>query len=839
MQLPKMRVHTLILATLVLAAVSARPAAAQKPLDAPPSTREEPDSVYLLTTFSGGISLGSYQAGVNWTMLEVLRDSAMVRRWRLPHYRFGTAAGASAGNINAVLWAVETCTRSDSIAPPERSLFWSTWVDVGLDSLLRPYVSGSERALLDRRATEFVENRIRDRMRSSKLVAECSIPIGITLTRAVPDIVSYKGLSIRAQRTVTALRMEVVDSPGGPGKRTDAEGKTAAPSPPAHTGRRLVFRVPEIRGSDTKRMGPTRLAGTANDTVNSAVVFSIVRASSSFPIAFQPMDLRLLDPRVQGPGRRETFLDGGFFDNNPMDLALQLHELEARAGRVDSAHRRVMLYVDPDNRRPAQPPRAPNPLAVPGGLRPILTVLGGAVTSAREYELFALSRLGPGAGLSADSLLTTRRFPVVGERMGAFGAFLSQAFREYDFYVGVYDAAHALLCQVARPGVDCTRPQPELADSVIAVLDGLPLPASARHLVRELAGEEFGVPALRGAPLPEDPAEAARAAAYLAILTASNRTTTAAGPRTSEMCGSIPGALLCADSTHLFLTTLAAELKRADPDALRCRGGAGPAGEAWRRLELCSVASGDPDLYMAQLLDLILARMPAVERAVVEEERRQHLAGRDSAARFSPNHTPEVVTEALAFVYYSTGLRPRQGFEMGNLPPGAARRWNAIPGYLAFDADWNGLEIGYTPTWYPRGYRAAGIQMPVVLRWNDPPGRDDADLSPCDDDDTSPRCWIGVGAQFVIRPSDIRTALLVSRITFGGMVFQAIGNGFGMDVAAGPEVSVGLLADRVRLGVRCTPFQSQRLDGRGDCGIMLGLSDLSGWVYWTTEFMGH
>ena len=50
--------------------------------------------------------------------------------------------------------------------------------------------------------------------------------------------------------------------------------------------------------------------------------------------------------------------------------------------------------------------------------------------------------------------MTTRGLPLVGELFAHFGAFLGRPFREYDFYVGVYDAMHfaaaASLCATSR-----------------------------------------------------------------------------------------------------------------------------------------------------------------------------------------------------------------------------------------------------------------------------------------------------------------------------------------------------------------------------------------------------
>src|SRR5689334_23038979 len=93
------------------------------------------ERVSVLLTISGGVSLGSYEAGLNWGLLEVFnltaRDS-LRRAWNLPRYNLSVVAGASAGNINGLLSAIEWC-RTRATTAPEHSLLWKIWVRTGFD----------------------------------------------------------------------------------------------------------------------------------------------------------------------------------------------------------------------------------------------------------------------------------------------------------------------------------------------------------------------------------------------------------------------------------------------------------------------------------------------------------------------------------------------------------------------------------------------------------------------------------------------------------------------------------------------------------------------------------
>lgn len=99
----------------------------------------------IVLTISGGISLGSYEAGLNWALLRLIKAS------RSPSPPDGAFAypmdlvamtEASAGNINAFLSAVEWLSSPSEGHPTtdprwsaEGNLFWDAWIPVGLDQL--------------------------------------------------------------------------------------------------------------------------------------------------------------------------------------------------------------------------------------------------------------------------------------------------------------------------------------------------------------------------------------------------------------------------------------------------------------------------------------------------------------------------------------------------------------------------------------------------------------------------------------------------------------------------------------------------------------------------------
>ena len=105
---------------------------------ASPAEEARLEEGYALT-LSGGVSLGSYEAGLNWTLVRLFRDDPRLREVlvrRRP--RLVGVTGASAGSINAMLVAALSCETDASAARSsiDDNLLRSAWLEVGLDSLL-------------------------------------------------------------------------------------------------------------------------------------------------------------------------------------------------------------------------------------------------------------------------------------------------------------------------------------------------------------------------------------------------------------------------------------------------------------------------------------------------------------------------------------------------------------------------------------------------------------------------------------------------------------------------------------------------------------------------------
>src|SRR5215469_2523486 len=116
----------MLLAVVVTALASALPAADEARLE----------DGYALT-LSGGVSLGSYEAGLNWALVRVFRaemHEMLLRR----QPRLVGVTGASAGSINALLAAALYCETDEAAARAsiDGTPLRSAWLHVGRYALL-------------------------------------------------------------------------------------------------------------------------------------------------------------------------------------------------------------------------------------------------------------------------------------------------------------------------------------------------------------------------------------------------------------------------------------------------------------------------------------------------------------------------------------------------------------------------------------------------------------------------------------------------------------------------------------------------------------------------------
>lgn len=314
-----------------------------------PSEAMRPNRAHAVA-IGGGVSMGAYQAGALWAHVALLRGArdrsdslaALIRRVdrslsldSVPT-TLDAVAGTSAGAINALLGAHEFCFDSAS-TDPEKSLFWSAWMPVGIDELLRPWRDERKTTLLSRSRFAGVWNDLWRRADSTRARTKCDVAVGVTLT-------SFQPMYERADQSLAFY----IPNHKHVGALQVAE----------RNGRLRVLR-PNHAEYLTKHFTsvlvlPLRARDSGADSaeVSRPDAQAMFEGSSSFPVAFEPRQLTFA--RLSSLGKQglvcanagtatgcerlysANFVDGGVFDNRPIDVAATL----ASAPLVDMAKRR-------------------------------------------------------------------------------------------------------------------------------------------------------------------------------------------------------------------------------------------------------------------------------------------------------------------------------------------------------------------------------------------------------------------------------------------------------------------------------------------------------------------
>jgi predicted acylesterase/phospholipase RssA len=370
----------------------------------------KPKEVNFSMVISGGVSLGAYEAGYNWAMIKMLNELKASGKKIKPELR--SVAGASAGSINALLSAMYWCQK-ESIPlrnTIDDNLFFETWVNLGLEDLM---IKGENK---NNRSTLFSRNKLKEKGRMiinhlKKPIYKkgCSVPLGFSVTKATPMIEEFEGIKIKNQHFS------------------------------------VPFILKEKKGRMTlsnKKMPPSSdfyisIPGVEKDI---AKIANILYASSAFPGAFQQIKLKYL---YQGKKYSSYFIDGGAYDNIPLQLAIELNKKAKK-----------FIFIDPSNTRKerktsAQKEKEEIPL---GFFNANSTPLLNSVEIFQSMKLYQAINQYFKKNKAYSLVLSSRFHPITGNFLGHFGAFLDKNFRIYDYYVGIYDAIHHLAKEFKKKG---------------------------------------------------------------------------------------------------------------------------------------------------------------------------------------------------------------------------------------------------------------------------------------------------------------------------------------------------------------------------------------------------
>ena len=360
----------------------------------------EREKIDFSMVISGGVSLGAYESGYNWALINMLKREKAIGKYIAPELR--SIAGASAGSINALLSAMYWC-QEDSVLlenSVDDNLFYETWVNLGLEDLS---IWGK-----DPNNTSSLYTHDSLRKKGEKIIAHlnqpifkknCEVPLGVAVTKAYPIVETISGLKVKNQNFSVPLTFKEQNGQG------IVENRVMPPSTD------FYISIPGIEKDKNK-------------------LVDLLLASGAFPAFFQQVKL---DYRYKGENHSHYFIDGGLYDNVPLELATALDD------RSD-----YFFFMDPNNMRKEvievkkkEEENLPVGFITPN-IIPVLKSFS-IMQSMKLYETINQNFRGDS---SKTLMLSSRYHPLTGGFLGHFGAFLDINFRVYDYYVGVYDAIY-------------------------------------------------------------------------------------------------------------------------------------------------------------------------------------------------------------------------------------------------------------------------------------------------------------------------------------------------------------------------------------------------------------
>jgi hypothetical protein len=228
----------------------------------------------------------------------------------------------------------------------------------------------------------------------------CEVALGVSVTKVTPIVEEVSGIKIKNQHFSVPLTIR------------EKNGHLAITNRDMPPSTDFYISIPGIEKKPDK-------------------VIDVLFASSAFPGAFQQVKL---DYIYKGKRSQHYFIDGGAYDNIPLQLAI---ELDPRAN--------LYLFMDPSNMRKQPEVKEQTKEEMPVGF-----FRANTLPLLSSFEIFQSMKLYQAINQyfrnnpNNTLILSSRYHPLTGKYLEHFAAFLDRNFRLYDYHVGVYDAIYHL-----------------------------------------------------------------------------------------------------------------------------------------------------------------------------------------------------------------------------------------------------------------------------------------------------------------------------------------------------------------------------------------------------------
>jgi predicted acylesterase/phospholipase RssA len=372
----------------------------------------------LAVVISGAVSLGSFEAGVIYEVLEAIaRHNELVKAQNNDENRIeiDVITGASAGGMTACILAQNLLYDDGSLREPYKNSLYKAWVEkVDIVPLLKVKRDDQKKSLLDKGVVEGIaKDLLQDQEKPKRRkhpAASSEIQIGVAMSNL--NGFNYQVKTSQNQTFgYTRFKDQFVCS-----VRREENGKAVLKEKKLEDDTWENSR--DIKWSDLREAGIS---------------------SGAFPLAFPMRSISRVgagkfSQRDSQKKEQDTpdsihkgnylYTDGGVFENEPVGMARAL--VDHNQDENDNVTRYYLL-VKPGERKPSEDPF----LNQEENLLTTAIALFGAIFQQAQFQDWIMKEID-----SPLLTITSNDSELIGDVFSAFSGFLEEKFRAYDYNIG-------------------------------------------------------------------------------------------------------------------------------------------------------------------------------------------------------------------------------------------------------------------------------------------------------------------------------------------------------------------------------------------------------------------
>lgn len=374
----------------------------------------------LAIVISGAVSLGSYEAGVMYEVIEAIaRHNEKYQNDDEKRIEIDVITGASAGGMTACMLAQHLLCSDLSLRDAYENPLYKAWVkEVDIRNLLEVEVADHKFSLLQ-----------------SKVVSE----IGAKYIQDAPEVTQNRHPAAASEIQI-GIAMSNLNgyeyrlSP--PNQQKTGFGYTQYKDQFVCVARRVenevTLREKTLLESEDQELDVWE---EFRDT-NWVELREVGLSSGAFPFAFRAREIKRYggDEEIRGKKNRffqrsgdYLYVDGGVFENEPIGMAQELVAQLDKTSDYDSPTKRYYLYVAPGERKLPENPLLQKDIDI---LKTGGSLIGAIFQQARFQKWIIKGIKNPIFSITAND------FQLLGDVFSAFAGFLEEKFRAYDYNIG-------------------------------------------------------------------------------------------------------------------------------------------------------------------------------------------------------------------------------------------------------------------------------------------------------------------------------------------------------------------------------------------------------------------